>query len=286
LAEQRRKDREAAVAEKKRERKEIKCILRRLREEQERQRGLDLMYHQRGHHQRINTLAPEDETYGALSSSLPLVSRHHGYRDITALSDEHKQSRSRGRSTFHSEKKYRYRHLTYAEIAARISQKIVTETTALLQAYNAKHINELPPPVQAKLITRLQQLQAQQVTHRHQKYHLIDAEINARRGLSGRFAAGAEVRNERERLHLLKQRKQRHEAREKTKREQLKRKVDQSLGVVPIHTTNNQILSQHYIQSLHNIPTFNNHITASDHSPKTPAPNDNTPRDKTYQTSA
>ena len=85
-------------------------------------------------------------------------------------------------------------------------QRLLYEITVLLHYYHVHHISLLPVHVQDRILTRL----AKHIRrHRRSHHHRIDADITSRRGLSGRYAMGEEVRMERERLHLIDKRRRR-----------------------------------------------------------------------------
>ena len=85
-------------------------------------------------------------------------------------------------------------------------QRLLYEITVLLHYYHVHHISLLPVHVQDRILARL----AKHIRrHRRSHHHRIDADITSRRGLSGRYAMGEEVRMERERLHLIDKRRRR-----------------------------------------------------------------------------
>ena len=85
-------------------------------------------------------------------------------------------------------------------------QRLLYEITVLLHYYHVHHISLLPLHVQDRILARL----AKHIRrHRRSHHHRIDADITSRRGLSGRYAMGEEVRMERERLHLIDKRRRR-----------------------------------------------------------------------------
>ena len=96
-------------------------------------------------------------------------------------------------------------------------QRLLYEITVLLHYYHAHHISLLPASIQERIFVRLRK---QLLKHRRRlpHHHRIDADITSRRGLSGRYAMGEEVKMERERLHLMKKRRRRRIRREQQER--------------------------------------------------------------------
>ena len=103
-------------------------------------------------------------------------------------------------------------------------QRLLYEITVLLHYYHVHHISLLPLHVQDRILARL----AKHIRrHRRSYHHRIDADITSRRGLSGRYAMGEEVRMERERLHLInKRRRRRIRRKEREMRDRLQRSAD------------------------------------------------------------
>ena len=91
-------------------------------------------------------------------------------------------------------------------------QRLLYEITVLLHYYHVHHISLLPAGIQERIFVRLRK---QLLRHRRRlpHHHRIDADITSRRGLSGRYAMGEEVKMERERLHLMKKRRRRRRIR-------------------------------------------------------------------------
>ena len=96
-------------------------------------------------------------------------------------------------------------------------QRLLYEITVLLHYYHVHHISLLPLPIQERIFLRLRK---QLTRHRRRlpHHHRIDADITSRRGLSGRYAMGEEVKMERERLHLMKKRRRRRIRRQERER--------------------------------------------------------------------
>ena len=100
-------------------------------------------------------------------------------------------------------------------------QRLLYEITVLLHYYHVHHISLLPLHVQDRILARLAKHLRR---HRRTPHHRIDADITSRRGLSGRYALGEEVRMERERLHLInKRRRRRIRRKEREMRDRLQR---------------------------------------------------------------
>jgi hypothetical protein len=84
-----------------------------------------------------------------------------------------------------------------------VGQKLLAEAAASMKLYNVTSFRDLPKEIQLTLNRKLRENASILPRHgRHRLHHPIDADITARRGLSGRFHQGQEVRKERERLHI------------------------------------------------------------------------------------
>ena len=106
-------------------------------------------------------------------------------------------------------------------------QRLLYEITVLLHYYHVHHISLLPHAVQDRIFLRLRK-QLTKLRRRLPHHGRIDADITSRRGLSGRYAMGEEVKMERERLHLMKKRRRRRIRRKERERRDREDRLQQT----------------------------------------------------------